>query len=176
MIQGYVVRGLLSVFLSRGPEMIVSEINQRWPGAVQISDHGSAIAWFSNVPWLIARSREIVKSGKKLVLIGHSFGGTAVIEATQALAKEGLAVDLLCPIDPAWQYTTAIPKNVKRVIGFYQHTPGQLGQGEIRQGTGWVKQEWHDDAIDYHCYLTHLQIVADPFVHKTIINEIAKIA
>jgi hypothetical protein len=175
MFEGFVVRGLLSMLLSRGPETIVEEINLRWPGSVDISDHGWAVAWFSNVPWLISKCRDIKKRGKKLVLVGHSFGGTAIIMIAQALAKEGIEVDLLCPIDTAYQYTTAVPPNCKRVVGFYQHTPGQLGQGEIVPAKGWTKQEWSDEAHDYHRYETHLQIVNDPFVHKTILNEIGKL-
>lgn len=175
--QGLIVRGLLSVLLSRGPETLTEEINLRWPNSVDISDHGWAVAWFSNVPWLINKSREIVKSKKKLVLVGHSFGGTAILMTAQALAKEGLEVDLLCPIDPAWQYpaTLRAPDNCKRIVTFVEHMPNQLGQGELTEGAGWTKHEWSERETRYLMRDTHLQIVADPFVHKTIITEIAKL-
>lgn len=173
--QGFVVRGLLSMLLSRGPETIVEEINLRYPNAVDISDHGWAVAWFSNVPWLISKSREIKKAGKKLVLIGHSFGGTAIIMVAQALAREGIEVDLLCPIDPAFQYTTLVPQNCKRVVGFYQRTPGQLGEGILAPASGWTKETWAARVADIRRYETHLEIVNDPFVHKTILAEIAKL-
>jgi hypothetical protein len=173
--EGFVARGLLSVFLSRGPENITAEINQRWPGSTQVTDHGWAVAWFANVPWLIAQSKAILKRGKKLFLAGHSFGGSAVIMVAQALAREGLPVHLLCPIDPAWQYTTKVPANVKRVVGFYQRRPGQLGEGILVKGTDWTKQEWDTRAVDYKRVDTHLGIVKEPFVHETIIKELQKL-
>ena len=40
--------------------------NLRRPGSVDISDHGWAVAWFSNVPWLIDRSR---KKSKRILVI-----------------------------------------------------------------------------------------------------------
>lgn len=172
--EGFVIRGLLSMVLSRGPETIVEEINLRYPNSVQISDHGWAVAWFSNVPWLIEHSLDILSRGKKLVLIGHSFGGTAAIMVAQALAQKNLPVHLLCPIDPAWQYTTVIPPNCKRVVGFYQKTPGQLGQGVDVEGKGWDPQRWKEQ-VDYRRCETHLEIVNDPFVHQTILTELRKL-
>jgi hypothetical protein len=154
--------------LSRGPENLTAEINARWPNSVQTSDHGWAVSWFSNVPWLISKCRAIKKRGKKLVLVGHSFGGTAIIMVAQALAREGIEVDLLCPIDPAFQYTTLVPPNCKRVVGFYQRTPGQLGEGILVPARGWT-------VVDIRRYETHLQIVNDPLVHKTILDEIRKL-
>lgn len=169
------VRGLLSMFLSRGPETITEEINLSYPNSVQISDHGWAVAWFSNVPWLISKARDIKKRGKKLVLVGHSFGATAIIMVAQALAREGIEVDLLCPIDPAYQYTTLIPANCKAVVGFYQRTPGQLGEGVLAPASGWTKEAWASRVMDMRRYETHLEIVNDPVVHKTILNAIARL-
>ncbi len=173
--EGYAVRGLLSMLLSHGMENLTAEVNAHWPGTMQVSDHGWAIAWFSNVPWLTEQAKRIKKSGKKLVLAGHSFGGTAIIVVAQNLAREKIEVDLLCPIDPAYQYTTVIPPTVKRLVGFYQRTPGELGQGVDVEGKGWDDAKWKEQ-VDYRRYETHLQIAVDPFVHKTIINEIRKIA
>lgn len=172
--EGFVVRGLLSVWLSRGPETLCEEINLRWPNTMQISDHGWACAWFCNVPWLTEQAKDIKKRGKKLVLAGHSFGGTAIIMVAQNLSRLGLDVDLLCPIDPAYQYTTVIPPNCKRVVGFYQRTPGQLGQGIDIAGKGWSPEAWRQQ-VDYRRYETHLEIINDPFVHGKIVNEIRKL-
>lgn len=174
--EGFVVRGLLSVWLSRGPEHLTAEINTRYPNSVKTSDHGWAPPplWFCNVPWLVQQSEAILKKGKKLALIGHSFGGTAIIMVAQALALKKLPVHLLCPIDPAWQYTTVIPPNVERVVGFYQKTPGQLGQGVDAEGKGWDPSKWAQQ-VDCRRFETHLQIVDDPFVHKYIIAELGKL-
>ena len=172
--EGFVVRGLLSVVLSRGPETLCEEINLDFPDTMQISDHGWAVAWFSNVPWLIEKSEGILKRGKKLVLTGHSFGGTAIIMVAQALAQKKLPVHLLCPIDPAYQYTTVIPPSVQRVVGFYQRTTGQLGQGIDAEGKGWDPAKWKQQ-IDYRRYETHLEIINDPFVHTKVRNAIKQL-
>jgi len=173
--EGYFARGLLSVWLSHGPETLVDEIDRRWPQSVQITDHGWAWAWFSNVPWLTAQAIDIKRRKKKLFLGGHSFGGTAAIMVAQNLAARGVAVDLLCPVDPAYQYTTVIPPNVQRVVGFYQRTPGQLGQGIDVEGNGWDDKRWKEQ-VDYRRVETHLQIIDDAFVRQKIIAELQKLA
>jgi hypothetical protein len=38
--------------------------NLRWPNSVDISDHGWVVASFSNVPWLIDKSRQIDKDSR----------------------------------------------------------------------------------------------------------------
>ena len=178
--EGFCIRGLLSVFLSRGMENLTKEINARYAphgSSVAISDHGWAPPpmWFCNVPWLTQQCIAMHRRGRKIVLIGHSFGGTSAIMVTQNLNALKIPVALSCPIDPAYQYTTVITPNAQRVVGFYQKTPGQLGQGVDAEGKGWTDQEWHARTVDYRRFETHLQIADDPFTHKTILAEIAKL-
>ncbi len=169
---GFCIRGLFSVFLSRAMENLAAEINVKYPGTMQVSDHGTWPFNFGNVGWLTDQCVAIHQAGKKIVLIGHSFGGTAAIMVAQALAAKGIPVELLCPIDPAAQYTTIITANVKHVVGFFQNTPGQLGQGVIEMGNGWTKDNWKQDAVEFHRNDTHLGIPDEPFVHNTILNAI----
>ena len=117
---GFCVRGLLSVLFSRAMENLTAEINHDFPGSMQVSDHGWWFSYFSNVDWLTQQCRSIHNNNKKIVLIGHSFGGTAAIIVTQQLNAMDIPVELLCPVDPAAQYTTVITPNAKRVVGFYQ--------------------------------------------------------
>ncbi len=173
--QGFCIRGLLSVFLSRAMENLTAEINAKYPRTMQVSDHGYWFSAFSNVGWLTRSSAAIHNAGKKIVLIGHSFGATAAIMAAQNLNHQGIAVDLLCPIDPAVQYTTTIPTNVKRIVAFYQTEPGQLGQGVIKAGPGWLQANWSSRAVDYHRTESHLSIANDPFVHAKILEAIKEL-
>ena len=133
---GFCVRGLLSVLFSRAMENLTAEINHDFPGSMQVSDHGWWFSYFSNVDWLTQQCRSIHNNNKKIVLIGHSFGGTAAIIVTQQLNAMDIPVELLCPVDPAAQYTTVITPNAKRVVGFYQTTPGQLGRALARAKAG----------------------------------------
>ena len=130
--------------------------------------------YFSNVDWLTQQCRSIHNSNKKIVLIGHSFGATAAIIVTQRLNAMDIPVELLCPVDPAAQYTTVITPNAMRVIGFYQTTPGQLGQG-IGEGKGWTDAAWKERTREFHRVDTHLGIASDPFVHDTICSAIKAI-
>lgn len=177
MIQGFCIRGLLSILFSRAMENLTGEINSKYPKSMTVSDHGWWFSYFSNVGWLTEQSRSIKLNHRKLVLIGHSFGATAAIMTAQRLNMQNIEVDLLCPIDPAAQYPDAlvIPSNVRRVVAFYQNTPGQLGEGVIRKGTGWTDTEWKARASDDHRIDTHLGIANDPFVHGRIIKALEEL-
>ena len=171
----FCIRGWLSVLVSHAMENLSAEINKDWPGTTQISDHGWWYSPFSNVPWLTQQCIRNHKAGKKIVLIGHSFGGTAAIMTTQNLNAMGIRVDLLCPIDPSPLRTREIPPNAQRVVGFYEKTPFPLGQGVDCEGKGWTDADWKVRTVDYQLDDTHLQIAADLFVHKTIKDEIMKL-
>lgn len=175
VFKAFCIRGLLSVFLSRAMENLAAEINATWPGSTEVSDHGWWYCYFSNVPWLTEQCLECHNAGKRIVLIGHSFGGTAAIMTTQKLNAAGVKVDLLCPIDPARQYTTVITPNARRVVGFYQKTPGQLGQGVDVEGKGWSDAEWKARTVDYRRDEGHFKIADDPFVHQVILGELRKL-
>lgn len=172
---GFCVRGLLSVLFSRAMENLTAEINHDFPGSMQVSDHGWWFSYFSNVDWLTQQCRSIHNSNKKIVLIGHSFGATAAIIVTQRLNAMNIPVELLCPVDPAAQYTTVITPHVMRVIGFYQTTPGLLGQGVDREGKGWTDAAWKERTREFHRLDTHLGIANDPFVHDTICSAVKDI-
>ena len=171
----FCIRGWLSVLVSRAMENLSAEINKDWPGTTRISDHGWWFSPFSNVPWLTQQCIGFHKAGKKIVLIGHSFGGTAAIMTTQHLNAMGIKVDLLCPIDPSPLRTREIPPNAQRVLGFYEKTVGPLGQGVDCEGQGWTDADWKARTIDYRLDDTHLEIAADLFVHKTIKDEIRRL-
>lgn len=171
---GFCIRGLLSIFVSRAMENLTAEINAKYPGTMQVSDHGYWFSYFSNVGWLTQQCRSIHNNNKKVVLIGHSFGATAAIMVAQALNNQDVPVELLCPIDPASQYPDAlvIPPNVQHCVGFFQKTPGQLGEGVDVEGRGWTDAEWKARVVQFQRQESHLAIANDPFTHDTILNAI----
>jgi hypothetical protein len=181
--QGFCIRGLLSIFVSRAMENLTSEINAKYPGKtvqnvypdpMQVSDHGYWFSYFSNVPWLTDQCVAIHQAGKKIVLIGHSFGASAAIMVAQALAVKSIEVELLCPIDPAAQYPAylVIPPSVQHCVGFFQKQPGDLGQGVDVEGKGWTDAEWKARVVQFQRQESHLAIAYDPFTHSTIQNAI----
>jgi alpha/beta superfamily hydrolase len=169
-----VIRGLLSLLLSRWDTYFVERLeNLGVHGAVQ-TDHGWGVAWFSNVNRMIGWCEEAHAKKEKIVLVGHSFGGTSVIKISQALATRGIAVDFAGPIDPAWQYDTAMGSNVLKCTSFWQREPGQLGGGIIHADHTWQKGEWDKRVDVYRKYETHLQIADDPQVQDRIAKDVAQ--
>jgi hypothetical protein len=175
-VKGFVIRGLLSVWLTRGPENLLRELNAIHGVDLEIEDHGTLVTQFSHVNPMTIKARDWKDQGHKLALIGHSFGATSAIFINNNLANLRRSVDLLCPIDPAAQYSTQVYDTNQRVVGFFQKTPGNLGQGVDVAGKGWTAQEWKDRVKQYQRYESHVAIVSDPWVHQRIIEAVKVLA
>jgi hypothetical protein len=175
-VKGFVVRGLFSVFITRGPERLLARLNSIKGVQLEIEDHGTWPASFGHVTSITTRAKQWKAMGHKIALIGHSFGGTAVIAANNNLSNMNTAVDLLAPIDPAAQYSTAVNDTGQQVLGFFQREIGQLGQGIDVAGKGWTSQEWKDRVVQYQRYESHIAIVNDPWVHDKIAEAVSLLA
>jgi len=175
-VKGFVVRGLFSVWLTRGPESLLARLNKISGVQLEIEDHGTWPNSFGHVGSITQRAKQWKAEGHKLVLIGHSFGGTAVIAANNNLSNMDTGVDLLAPIDPAAQYSTAVNDTGQRVLGFFQREIGQLGQGIDVAGKGWTTQEWKDRVTQYQRHESHIAIVNDPWVHEKIADAVELLA
>lgn len=169
------IRGLLSIFLSHALEDLTNRINQKFgDGTAEVTDHGWAVAWFSNVPTMTQQCLEAKAKKQKVILIGHSFGATSVLMISRNLKAQGVSIDFAGPIDPAGQYDTSIPDNVAAGISYYQRTPGQLGQGIVRPDASWSKGEFDKRFKVTQRYETHLQIAADSVVQDAMFNAVVK--
>jgi hypothetical protein len=175
-VKGFVIRGLFSVWLTRGPENLLALLNSIKGVELEIEDHGTWPASFGHVGSMTERARNAKLEHHKLVLIGHSFGATAAINVNNRLANMDIGVDLLCPIDPAAQYSTAITDTGQRVIGFFQREMGQLGQGYDTAGNGWTATEWKERVVQHQRHESHIAIVNDPWVWNVIRGGVAKLA
>lgn len=175
MIEGFVVRGLFSVWLTRGPENLLARLNAIPGVKLQISDHGTWPNSFGNVGWLTQQSRLIKERNSKLVLVGHSFGASAIINVCDRLANQDIDVDLLVPIDPAAQCPCVIRPNAKRIVGFFQKEPMQLGQGVDTPSRGWTHDEWSKRCVQYQRHEGHIAIINDFWVYDKIAAEVCKI-
>ncbi len=176
-VKGFVIRGLFSVWFTRGPENLLAKLNAIEGVQLEIEDHGTWPNSFNHVGSITQRARAWKAAGHKIALIGHSFGATAAILANNNLSNMNTAVDLLCPIDPAAQYTTSINDTGQKVIGFFQKEPGNLGQGIDVAGKGWTAAEWKERVVQYQRHESHIAIVSDPWVHDKIhaaVEELTK--
>jgi pimeloyl-ACP methyl ester carboxylesterase len=174
-IKGYVIRGLLSVWITRGPEKMLAYLN-KIPGVeLEIEDHGTFLTQFSHLGPITKQLRQWKLQNHKIAIIGHSFGGSVAIWANNNLSNMDIGVDLLCPIDPAGQYPCVVNDTGQQVVGFFQKQPGQLGQGVDTAGRGWTQQEWKDRVKQYQRYESHIAIINDPFVWGKIHDKLVEL-
>jgi pimeloyl-ACP methyl ester carboxylesterase len=130
-LRDFNIRGLAGIVYSRGLNTLTDEAN-KIPGiAASTEDQGTVITWFSHVRNLAESCRLAHRSGRGIVMVGHSFGANAALMAAGLLNADGIAIDLLVAIDPARQDTCVVPHNVRDVINPYQQVLGQLGQGIV---------------------------------------------
>lgn len=168
------IRGLLSVFLSRALEDLGARLTAAGIKNT-VTDHGNAFCWFCNVNAIIEQCKEAHAKGEKIILIGHSFGATSILMITRALYRLGIIVDFAGPIDPAVQYDTSITNNVHTGLSYYQQTPGQLGQGIVHPDDTWVpEREFADRMTVKRLNDTHLGIIAEPYVQNALFNGVSK--
>lgn len=167
------IRGLLSVFLSRALEGLGSRLTA---ASIKntVTDHGNAFCWFCNVNAMIEQCKEAHAKGEKIILIGHSFGATSVLMITRALYRLGIMIDFAGPIDPAVQYDTSITSNVHTGLSYYQQTPGQLGQGIVHPDDTWDKTKFLETIGVHRLNATHLGIIAETYVQNALFNGVNK--
>ena len=113
----YLMRGFLGIFslgMDRLNEQLKAEgIKTRilghtgWPGVVADISAEAALHPGRHVP---------------VVLVGHSLGGNAVLQAASILGKQGIPVDLVVTVDPTM--SGPISPAVKRYLNIYMSADG----------------------------------------------------
>ena len=126
------------------------------------------------------------KSNARIIIYGHSWGGSEAITLARKLEKDGIPVILTIQVDSVakiHQNDAIIPANVARAVNFYQ-TNGRLhGQPDIRAADptrttiiGNFRFDYKQSAYncsDYPWYdrvfsKAHTQIECDPSVWKQV--------
>jgi thioesterase domain-containing protein len=122
-------RGLANVF-SRGMDTLASRLNRHGYNARVHSTNG----WRSTVRQITDGNSR----GKKdlVVLIGHSLGANAVVQAAEELNRQNIPVMLIVTFDAT--QPRPVPRNVSHLVNFYQNngfgrriSPGPGFQGEL---------------------------------------------
>lgn len=77
------------------------------------------------------------KARIKLILFGHSLGGSALVRMTRELAGMGIPVDLAIVVDSVGRHDRVIPPNVRAAVNLFQRDGyfgflGVRGESEIR--------------------------------------------
>jgi hypothetical protein len=126
------------------------------------------------------------KSNARIIIYGHSWGGSESITLARALEKDGIPVLLTIQVDSVakvHQSDAIIPANVLQAVNFYQ-TNGRLrGQSKIRAADptrtriiGNFRFDYHESPYNCSAYpwydhifsKAHTQIECDPTVWKQV--------
>lgn len=126
------------------------------------------------------------KSNARIVIYGHSWGGSEAITLARKLEKDGIPVMLTIQVDSVakiHQNDAIIPANVVRAVNFYQNNGHLHGQPDIRAADptrttiiGNFVFDYKQSAYncsDYPWYdrvfsKAHAQIECDPNVWKQV--------
>jgi hypothetical protein len=130
------------------------------------------------------------KRNARIILFGHSWGGSAVITLAQDLAKRDIPVLLTIQVDSinkGWGHDCIIPPNVAQATLFYQSRGLLHGCRPIRaqdpnqtQITGMYELEYAKQPVecssypwfDRHFFSTHNAMGCDPRVWSQVEDEI----
>ncbi len=68
-------------------------------------------------------SKEEIRSGPKIIIYGHSFGGWACLSLARLLDTKGIPVELTVQIDSVGLGDSVVPPNVKAAANYYHRAP-----------------------------------------------------
>lgn len=162
-VQVDLFRGLANVF-SRGMDTLAHRLNRQGYSARIHSTNG----WRSAV----RRIADRYSRGQKdiVVLIGHSLGANATIQAADELNRQNIPVALIVTFDAT--QPRPVPRNVLYLVNFYQNngfgrrlSPGPGFQGELTNIN-----------LTADRTLTHTTIDEAPRLHGQVVQQIANIA
>lgn len=107
------MRGQGGWLTSYGVGTLGQKAEQLGRGPCTVLDWNEQQAAYDSV---LAFARQ-VGDGSRLVLYGYSLGANAVTFVAEALAKKGIAVDLLVAMDPTiWSAIRPLTKNVRQAV------------------------------------------------------------
>jgi surfactin synthase thioesterase subunit len=156
----FLIRGFANVF-SPGIDLLASELKRRGI-AVETSNH---LSWGSTASEAI----EGCRSGRisSIVLVGHSLGGAAVIDAAKRLQEAGMRVALMITLDPV--SAGQAPSNVRRLENYFLSTG--IGSS-IKKDNGFRGQLQNVD-VSNRRGADHVAMTTIPDIHRHIIGQIA---
>ena len=165
-MRAYLFRGALGPIFSRGMDHLAERIeNAGIPSDVNEFTICRMIA-----EGAIRKYRE---DPALMVLIGHSMGGFCVLQFSQMLQAEGIAVSLAVMIDPP-QISPPVPLNIERCINIFL-SKDVLGGSNIKTAKGY---QGHFASFDLsqHDEVYHVNIDKMDGVHDQVMAKILQLA
>ncbi len=110
--QVYFIRGFMGVF-STGFDKMAKDLEKSRVQA-EVYSHLSGSSITAKIVREFGQSK---KRRKKLVLIGHSFGGNAALAVASKLRQKDIRVDLVITVDPT--RSGPVSSNVRKYVNYY---------------------------------------------------------
>lgn len=175
-VRAFLIYGLIGgpfpygVGYSLGLDVLRDKLNA---AGVEATTHVDGVVLpLTNVRSLTAQARDAVRTGQKLLLVGHSLGADAAVRIAGRLARDGIAVDLLIGFDPTRFTCPRVPPNVSRAICFYQSEfADYLGRGRFVSAAGFAG-ECINERVPYR----HKKMDDAAELHDRVLEEARKLA
>lgn len=163
----YLLRGLFNIF-----SLGMDELGRKLVNAgirAKVINHTE---WNAVASGIIDARRQ-GQGPSRLVLIGHSLGGNDVILLAEKLGRNGIAVDLLIPVDAT--APPAVPANVIRAVNYFQSNNG-FGS-PLRPGQGFrgrlINADLATNRRDLNsAEMGHTTIDKSPRIHAEIVGMV----
>jgi pimeloyl-ACP methyl ester carboxylesterase len=158
----YLFLGLANIF-STGLDTLGDELRARGVPANVLNYSG----WGSVAAQIEARYRTD-KRALPVIIVGHSFGGDAVLQMSAELARKGIPVSLAVVFDA----TAAAPvaANVRHLINYYSPSDG-IGK-RLSPARGFRGRLENINVDRLHKGIDHFDIEKDPSFHRRVIAEV----
>lgn len=149
--------------------------------AQKLQSEGLTTSVDSHTRWRSAVDTIVETRQKPVILVGHSYGADAILQAARRLEERNVPVDLLITFDPV--VTAQVPANVKVAVNF--HCVKTLTQGlpwwrgirldKAPGSTGYLENidvKTRPDIAE--AGLTHATIDDSPGLHRAVIELVKK--
>jgi len=162
----YLIRGFLGIF-SLGMDRLNDSLKAEGV-TTRILGH---TGWPSVVADIKAEAD--LHPGKRapIVIIGHSLGGNAALQASYVLGQQGVPVDLVVTVDPT--SSRPISDKVKRYLNIYMANDG-LGAALAAKGSGVDNDNIRDNPQLNRPGVNHFTMDENPIVQQQIMTAVLK--
>ncbi len=156
----YLLRGLANVF-SRGMDTLGAKMVRRGLDA-RVYNHA---AWRDLADNILLRAKK-KKVSYPIVVMGHSLGANASVMMAKYLGDRGVRVDYVVAFDPT--ISTAVGKNVRRVINFY--IPNDSRSNTIKREAGF-KGTLKNINVSNRSGVSHMNIEKNPKFQRDVLER-----
>lgn len=161
LVQIYAIRGFAGVAFSRGMNHLCDDLMRIPQVSCSVEDYYDEAA-------IIGKAAGAASAGRRLVLVGHSWGAHAALRVAAAVNVD---VPLIVTIDPNWFPTPpTVPRNAGVVLNYYQDMD-VLGRARLQPSPA-----FRGTLSQYRRNEAHVLIDRDPEIHRDIITRVRALA